>query len=340
MVYSFELIKHANIRYREPIRNLSRFELDIMLRSLGIFTGIVVESVGNTCFLTFECRELSGPELVFLASHSSVVFMAEKIDGLLRPLPVVPSFYLGEDLPEVLKYKGKTGVTFTRMMLNVALCLSPFRKSEGIPLLFDPLCGKGTSCFCALVAGMNAVGLDVDRKDIREASDYFSRYLRYHKLKHDTVLRSETAGSHPVPVTEFRFADTKEHYKGGDMRTLALACADSALSPSLFRSRKAHIIVSDFPYGVQHATQSGSRPEPLVSFLLRVLPQWKKALVRGGVAALSFNTLTLPADRVREAFTQSGYSLPEDSSFLSLEHEVEQAVVRNVVFALNTEEVS
>ena len=36
MVYSFELIKHANIRYRDSLSVLSRCELFAMLSSLGI----------------------------------------------------------------------------------------------------------------------------------------------------------------------------------------------------------------------------------------------------------------------------------------------------------------
>ena len=46
MVYSFELIKHANIRYRDSLVVLSRCELFAMLFALGINSGISVESLG------------------------------------------------------------------------------------------------------------------------------------------------------------------------------------------------------------------------------------------------------------------------------------------------------
>ena len=58
--------------------------------------------------------------------------------------------------------------------------------------------------------GINAVGLDIDRKDVREASDYFSRYLKFHKLKHEAKSRSETVNGHSVPVSAFSFAVTRD----------------------------------------------------------------------------------------------------------------------------------
>ena len=340
MVYSFELIKHANIRYRDSIPVLSCCELFAMLFSLGIHCDISQDTMGGSRFLSFECRDLSERELAFLSGHSSVVFMAEKINGLLKPLSVIPSEYLPDDLPEVLKYKGKTGVTFTRMMINTAVSLSAFGVQKEPLTFFDPICGRGTGCFCALTAGMNAVGLDIDRKDIREATDYFSRYLQFHKLKHDILTRSETVSAHSVPVTTFRFAAERARYQSGDVRFLSLACADTVDSPALFRKEKAHVIAADLPYGIQHASQAGTRPEPLLHFLSRAVPAWKQTLLPGGVLAVSFNTLTLSPDHVRDMLVRSGFRLPKSELFANLRHEVEHAVVRDVVFALNTEEES
>ena len=339
MVYTFELIKHANIRYRDAFSTLARFELFVMLFSLGITTEIQEETLGGSCFLTFESRLLAPDELAFLSGHSSIVFMAEKVGIHLNPLPVSFDSYLGEDLPEVLKYKGKTSVPFTRMMINVSAALSSFRGQKEPLTFFDPVCGKGTGCFCALCAGMNAYGLDVNRKEIREATDYFSRYLKYHKLKHEMKTRSETSSGHPIPVTVFTFADSREHFQENNVHTLSLSCTDTMDSPALFRHTKAHIIAADLPYGIQHAPQAGMRPESMTRFLYRVLPSWKQCLSTGGVIALSFNTLTLPADEARKALVSSGFRLPANEMFFQLRHEVEHAVVRDVVFAFNTEEV-
>ena len=151
MVYTFELFKHANIRYRDAVERLARCELLTMLRSLSVFCDVTVEQAGTTRFLTFECRELSDCELEYLSGHSSVALMAEKKGPWLRPLPVASGLYLPEDLPEVLKYKGKTGVPFTRMMINTAYALASARHRQNPPVFFDPVCGKATGCFCALI---------------------------------------------------------------------------------------------------------------------------------------------------------------------------------------------
>ena len=340
MVYSFELIKHANIRYRDSLPALASCELFAMLFSRGIQSEITLENAGGSRFLSFECRDLSDRELSYLSGHSAVVFTAEKHDELLRPISVASPLYLPDDLPEILKYKGKTSTTFTRMMINTAVALSSFHSQDETLTFFDPICGKGTGCFCALTAGMNAVGLDIDRKDIREATDYFSRYLQFHKLKHEVKSHSETISGHAVPVTAFTFASNRSSYSSGDIRSLTFACADTFNSPALFRKKKAHIISADLPYGIQHAPQSGTKPEPLHHFFSRVLPSWKKALYPGGVVAVSFNSLTLPAEEVRNAFTAFGFKLPKSDLFNHLSHEVEHSVVRDVVFALNKEEES
>ena len=257
----------------------------------------------------------------------------EKTDLLLKPLQFRPACYLKEDLPEILKYKGKTSASFTRMMINICRSLLPEDQSGKTLTLLDPMCGKGTSCFCALVAGMNAVGLDIDAKDIREASEYFSRYLKINQMKHTVKTRSETAGKTAVPVTEFVFADTKEHYQSGDTRSLMLATGDTCVASGLARKKPAHLLVADLPYGIQHAPQSGRKPEPFTRILERSLPEWRKALVPGGTAALSFNTLTLPADTVVSLLEKSGFAPLRDEWYSGFRHEVEQAVVRDVVFA-------
>ncbi len=337
MVYSFALIKHANIRYRDSAVRLGKYELISLLRSLDIDCNVLCEDAGGADFLTFESRPLSEDEISFLSGHSSICFMARKNpDGSLLPLSPHPAGYLPADLPEVLKYKGKTSVPFTVMMLNVALSVTPFIHSAVPVTVLDPLCGKGTTCFCAVQRGMNAIGMDLDHKAVREASDYFSRYLKYHQLKHTVRHHSETIGQSAVPVTSFVFSDSKEHFVASDIRSLCLACGDTSLSPALARHNPVHLIIADLPYGVQHAPQFGRKPESFTGLLSRALPVWKKLLMPGGALALSFNTLTLPADTAASLIRDAGFSLCEEDRFSHFRHDVEQAVVRDVLFAVNT----
>ncbi len=48
----------------------------------------------------------------------------------------------------------------------------------------------------------------------------------------------------------------------------------------------------------------------------------------------------MPAQDVRKALTDAGFTLPENQLFSQLSHEVEHAVVRDVIFAFNTQEES
>ncbi len=335
MVYTFGLTKRANIRYRDSMNRLSLCEMKAMLKALSIDCEVRLASFGGADFLAFECRTLSEQELSWLYGHSSVSFLSENTDGFLRPLSFERNDYLAEDLPEVLKYKGKTSASFLRMMINIALSLTPFAMSASPLTLFDPMCGKGTACFCALQSGMNAIGLDLERKSIREASEYFIRYLKYHALKHSVSSVSETHDKDSLPVQQIVFSDTKEHYQEGNTRFLRLSSGDTALAPVLCRRYPVHLLIADLPYGIQHAPQFGRKPEPFRELLNRVLPQWKKTLVPGGVAAISFNTLTLPTRQVLDIARSSGFTPFENGIFSMLRHEVEQAVVRDAVFMIN-----
>jgi hypothetical protein len=218
-------------------------------------------------------------------------------------------------------------------MLNMALSLSSFAHSASPLTVLDPLCGKGPGCFCALQAGMNAVGLDLDQKAVREAGDYFSRYLKLHFLKHTARTLSETARKQALPVSEFLFADSKEHYQEGNTRFLRLACGDTELAPALCRRHPAHVLIADLPYGIQHAPQFGRKPESFRQLLTRAIPAWKKALLPGAALAVSFNTLTFPTRQVIDIIRSAELTPREDECFSNLRHEVEQAVVRDVVFA-------
>ena len=333
MVYSFQLWKHPNIHYQEAVQRLSRCELFSMLRSLSIETDIRQDLIGAAVFLTFECRSLSQEELVYLAGHSCVTFLTEKVKDLLRPLPVAPSFYLPDELPEVLKYKGKTNPTFMRMMFNTALSLTPFVHKADSIILLDPLCGRGTGLFCGLLSGVNAIGIDLDGRDLKEASDFFSRFLKLNYFKHALSERSETVQGKPVPARIFRFSPSREAFSRGDVRSLTLFQGDTAIAPFLMRKHPGHVLLADLPYGVQHAPQSGARPESFAALLSRALPAWKKALQPGAAVALSFNDLTLKPSLLRSLLIEAGFSPVDVPEFSGLSHPVEQAVHRDLIFA-------
>ena len=180
---------------------------------------------------------------------------------------------------------------------------------------------------------MNAIGIDADQKAVKEAADYFGKYLQFHLLKHSVRSFSETAGMTSVPVREYTFSDTREHFKLSDTRFLRLASGDTALSPALCRRNPVHLLVADLPYGIQHAPLYGRSPESFSALLSRVLPAWKKALLPGGALAVSFNSLTVKAGTLCSILSDVGFTVLDSPDYSGLSHSVEQAVVRDLVFA-------
>lgn len=340
MLFCFQLTPHANIRYREAQLKLGMAELSCLLRGLGLSCPVSHEVIGGVTFLTFEADEMTQAQLSALSRHSAALMICQRQGEFLRPLEKVSHHYLTEDLAEVLKYKGKTSAVFTRMMLNCAHAASDFF-SAGQPLtVLDPMCGKGTTCFVALQQGMNAVGVDVDRRDLKEAADYFEKHLQFHRLKHRLDQSSRTVRKHAVPAAVYEIADTKEHFREGDVRRLSLFLADTGLTGELMKKQPAHLIVSDLPYGVQHAPQEGRRTESFTQLMKRVLPSWHAALLPGGALALSFNTLTLKKDDLAQLLTEAGFEPLAEAPYDDFEHFVEQAVHRDFIVARRNQSAS
>lgn len=335
MTYAFQLLPNPNTHYNESLRVLSVKELGAMLSAMNLSAEIRVENVGGADFLLFEAGELSADALTRLGRHSSLLLMAEYTDGLLRPLPVDRTPYLPKELAEVLKYKGKTGTAFTRMLINLAMSASEGPvKAPGKTLLLDPVCGRGTTLYCAMEQGINAVGIDTDKTDLREAMTYLDRFLTRARMKHACKQSALTCGKQSVPQAEYILADDKEHYQAGDTRSLRLLLADTGLAGQLLRKTPADLLVADLPYGIQHAPQAGQKPESFEKLCARVLPQWRAAMRKGAGAAISFNTLTLPRRKLTELMTAAGFRVLEEEPYGCFEHFVEQAVTRDVVVAV------
>ena len=333
MVFLFQLTPHANIRYREAQLKLGQAELSCLLNALNIQAEVTSCTMGGVSFLRFEADALTEKQLSALSMHSAALMIAQQEGGLLRPLEKVNHNYLSEDLAEVLKYKGKTSAVFTHMMLNCACAASDFFGTEETLTVLDPMCGKGTTCFVALQHGMNAIGVDVDNRDLKECADYFERYLQYHRMKHKLDQSSRTVRKHAVPAAVYTIADTREHFKDGDTRTLSLFLGDTGLTGELCRKSPAHLLVADLPYGVQHAPQDGKRTETFMQVMKRALPQWKDAVRKGGAVALSFNTLTLKKADLVQLLADAGFSPITDAPYDDFHHFVEQAVHRDFVVA-------
>lgn len=328
--YAFLLYPHQNVRYRQSLLTLAREELALTLAALGRAEAVDVCRMGGASFLTFEAQRLTERDMRMLSQLACVYMMFTVEGGQLTPL--VPSHpdYIGEDLPALLKYKGKTNDMFTDTMLTMALACSAFMPVHDSQLIVcDPMAGRGTTAMLALRRGYHGVGIEISRADCKEAADYVTRYLEFHRIK---FKKSESAltvrGRLGGRETKFVFSDTAEHFRDGDTRTLRMICGDTRDAAALLRPQSAHLMVTDIPYGVQKGT--AGRQDSIAGTLEAALPGWLSVLKPGGALALSFNTYVTKRAALEDMACAAGFEVVRTAS---LEHWVEQAINRDVLLA-------
>lgn len=337
MHYVIQLMPHANIRYMDSLKKLATNELVCMLSALNINATPTLETYGGAPFLVFESVPLSQSALRQLSTLSCMYMLFEMADGLFKPISPSFPWYFDRDLAEVLKYKGKTNASFTMLMLNCALSASAFFNETEPLTIFDPLCGKGTTLFCALRRGDNAIGIELDKKAVKETSDYFTKYLQLYRFKHKKRLSSVTLPKGKnAPQTTFTFLNDLARAENQEPLQLSLFLGDTIDSPSMVKPLSAHLIICDLPYGVQHAPQGAVRGKGFLPLLQSALPQWKKALKKGGAIALSFNTFTIEKAAIIKALTIAGFTVLSNGPYADFDHYVEQAVNRDIVIAVHS----
>lgn len=330
MTYAFLLYPHANIRYRQSLLQLAVQELSMTISALGREAEVVPQKMGGAMFLTFEAAKLTERDMRMLSQLASVYMLFEMEDGKLTTLERTHPNYVGEDLPALLKYKGKTNEMFTDTMLTMALAASAFMPVHDSQLVVcDPMAGRGTTLMLALRRGYHGIGIEIGKADVKEAADYMTRYLEFHRIKYkrtDSALtvRGQVGGRE----NKFVFSDSAEHFKDGDTRTLRLICGDTREAEALLKPNSVHLMVTDAPYGVQKGT--AGRQDSIGGTIAAALPGWFDVLKSGGVLAMSFNTHVTRREGLVRLFEKAGFEIVQTAN---LEHWVEQAISRDVILA-------
>lgn len=330
MKYTFLLYPHQNVRYRQSLRLLAEQELMMTLRALGHECDVKPCEMGGAAALSFEAEGLTERDMRMLSQMASVYVMFAQETGGLTPLESLHPNYIGEDLPALLKYKGKTNEMFTDTMITMALASSSFMPMHDKDLIVcDPMAGRGTTLMLALRRGYHGVGLEIGKGEVKEACDYMTRYLEFHRIKHKKTENSLTVrGQAGGRETRFVFSDTAENYKAGDTRSLRMIAGDTRDALALLKAKSVHLMVTDIPYGVQKGT--AGKQDSIGGTLSKALPGWHDVLKPGGVLAMSFNTYVTKRAELERACALAGFEIVETAS---LEHWVEQAINRDVILA-------
>lgn len=329
MLYAYQMRAQSNARYQDSLLALSQKELRCMLACCGIAADIEPRVLGGAPFLCFEAPALSPAARRFLGAHSAVYMQCALENGLLRPLTPGSVPALPQDMPEILKYKGKTNTAFTQMLINLALSAGGQWDTPNLRVL-DPICGRGTTLQCALSRGMDATGIDSDKKSIQEGVAYAQKWLQYHRIKHTVQRASLTLkDGRSAPSTCLRIQTGAE-----ETREMRLIWADTRDTEALTRKVGFHALVADLPYGVQHAPRENGRMSTLTELMREALPAWRQALLPGCAAAIAFNTYTLKRGLLADLALQAGFRLAEGPEYADFSHWVEQAILRDVLVVL------
>ncbi|AGL20317.1 TRM11 family methyltransferase [Actinoplanes sp. N902-109] len=334
--YALLLAPSANRVYADQAGRLSRAELAAFSRVLSAPLGDIAEAtIGGVGYLTFD-GELSAGDIAYLSNLSAGYALFERVeDELLRPVVLTPLARFDSDLITIPKYAGKTNEQFTKLLLNLTVLGSAAagRMLTGGLTVLDPLAGRGTTLNQALMYGYDALGVEIDGKDVEAYKLFLQTWLKRKRLKHSAELVPvRRQGRRAARRLEVTLAASKDDHKAGVVRKVTVLNADTTQLDGLLRAGCADVLVTDLPYGVAHGSydDAGGLTRSPLDLLERAVPQWLPLLREGGALGLSWNTKVAKRELAEDILLANGLELVAHEE---LSHRVDQGIERDVVVA-------
>ena len=333
--YALLLAPSANRVYADQAARLAMGELAAFSRRLsGELTDIEVSTLGGVEYLTFS-GELTARDIAYVSNLSSAYALFERVDDLLRPLELTPLAHYDSDLITIPKYAGKTNEQFTKLVLNLTVLASASagRMLDGGITVLDPLCGRGTTLNQAVMYGYDAIGVEIDGKDVEAYKLFLQTWLKRKRLKHTAELVPvRRQGWRAARRLEVTMAASKHDHKAGAVQKIIMLHADTTGLDGLLRGGVADVLVTDLPYGVAHGSyddEGGISRRPL-DLLERAVPQWLPLLRPGGALGLSWNLKVARRELAEDILLANGLEIVTHEP---LSHRVDQGIERDVVVA-------
>ncbi len=333
--YALLLAPSANRVYADQAARLAMGELAAFSRRLsGELTDLEVSSLGGVEYLTFS-GELTARDIAYVSNLSAAYALFERVDDLLRPLELTPLAHYDSDLITIPKYAGKTNEQFTKLVLNLTVLASASaeRMLDGGITVLDPLCGRGTTLNQAVMYGYDAIGVEIDGKDVEAYKLFLQTWLKRKRLKHTAELVPvRRQGCRAARRLEVTMAASKDDHKAGAVQKITVLHADTTALDGLLRGGVADVLVTDLPYGVTHGSyddEGGISRKPL-DLLERAVPQWMPLLRPGGALGLSWNTKVARRELAEDILLANGLEIVAHEP---MSHRVDQGIERDVVVA-------
>jgi SAM-dependent methyltransferase len=333
--YALLLAPSANRVYADQAGRLSRSELAAFRPALSSgLADIGTATIGGVEYLTFDA-DLSPHDVAYLSNVSSAYALFERAGDLLRPIELTPLARYDSDLITIPKYAGKTNEQFTKLVLNLTLLASASapKMLDGHLTVCDPLCGRGTTLNQALMYGYDAIGIELDGKDLEAYQLFLKTWLKRKRLKHTAdLVPVRRAGKRAARRLDVTMAASKDDHKAGAVQKLTFLQADTTQLEGLLRANCADVLVADLPYGVAHGSyddEGGISRRPL-DLLERAVPSWLGLLRPGGAIGLSWNLKVAKRELAEDILAANGLEIvPQEN----LSHRVDQGIERDVLVA-------
>lgn len=280
---------------------------ELILCPMGIeLSALQICMLGEQQYLSFHCQGeptiTDWYRLGSLAMTSGYFRLYSSIEHTPGPflMPVKTGFVprIPLELATSRRYQGKTNEMFTQWLCNIAKFSSDFASAPWPSLtVLDPLVGGGTTLFVGLTLGAELVaGVEQNTKVVRSTAQYLGQFAgtinRTVQLKEERLKKlgrrwTVTIGDSADYRASLR-PQNDEVVKG----QRALICSgETASSRQLLPGLKAHLIVTDLPYGIQHQGQ-------VAHMIENALPVWTKMLRKGGVLAFSWDATRFTREKM------------------------------------------
>ncbi|HEU4332790.1 MAG TPA: SAM-dependent methyltransferase [Lapillicoccus sp.] len=326
--YLVLLAPSSNRVYAGDAPAITAAEAEIVV-SAAVPDGLVEATpttVAAVPYLSAELADGVDPRVLGSLAATFAVFARE--GDLLRPVEAPSGLRLDDDLLTIPKYPGKTNEQLTRTLLNVTVASTDLGHHDRLTVL-DPLAGRGTTLSWAVTLGYDAVGVEVERREVEAYAAFLTTWLRRKKLKHRigvTTLRRSGQ----------RLAEVLEAQVGrDDPQSLTLYAADTLQTAELLQRRRVDVVVTDAPYGVAHGSrgQSGRDRSP-ADLLAAALPIWVSVLRSGGALGIAWNTHGLARDDLAELCRNAGLEVRDDGPYRQFAHRVDAGIHRDLLVAV------
>jgi SAM-dependent methyltransferase len=291
---------------------------------------------GRSYYLV-EADRLDAEALDAIALLSGVYAAFELHDGRLAPVELPRVEHLPDDLITTQRYQGKTNEHLTRLMVNLALAALGPSSTSRRPTVFDPACGRGTTLNQALLYGLDAVGMEIEKSAVEAYALFIRTWLENHRLKHRLAFRPVRRDGRTVAhLLEAEFSASRHELERGQPQRVRMVAADSVGAGDHLRAGSADLLVVDLPYGVQHGSRAGGgrRERTPEAFLEAALPAWRQVLRPGSSACMAWNTRVLTRARLAELVAGAGFEVLEGSPFDGFAHRVDQGIQRDLLLAV------